>query len=178
MTKAVWLLLGLILCSSCIGETSFNTMGSDDSTAISGYDLVAFHTMKKALRGDPMLAHNFGGARWIFANEENMKLFAANPETYLPAWGGHCAWAVPRNSLSRKLLSGDFQVISGKLFLFSFGNSRRSSARDDFLYGKYPVEMSIRDGNSHWPGLKQKLEEGSLAQATSKNYTRSPFEER
>jgi YHS domain-containing protein len=157
--------------------SAFNTMGADDSTAISGYDPVAFHTANKALRGDPKLSHSYGGAKWVFATEENMMLFKSNPEKYLPAWGGHCAWAVSENLLSRKLLSGDFEVIDGKVYLFSFGNDGKSSARDGFLRSRKLVYDRVRDGNRYWPDLKRKLEDGSIVQATSKNYKKSPFEE-
>ena len=178
MIQVLVVAVGLLLSSMCLAQTSFNTMGSDDSTAISGFDPVAFHTVKKALRGDLKISHSYGGAKWIFASEENRKLFEASPEKYTPAWGGHCAWAVPRNSLSRKLLSGDFEVIEGKLYLFSFGNSRKSAARDDFLYGRYSPSMSIRDGNGHWADLRRRLEDGSLVQESSSDYTRSPYEEK
>jgi YHS domain-containing protein len=158
-------------------RSAFNTMGADDLTAISGYDPVAFHTVKKALRGDPKLSHSHSGAKWVFATEENRKLFEDNPEKYLPAWGGHCAWAVSENLLSHKLLSGDFAMIDGKIYLFSFGNERKSAARDEFLYGRTSPYQRIRDGDGYWPDLKRKLENGSIVQATSKNYKRSPFEE-
>ena len=170
-------LVGLLLSTASIAQTSWNTMGSDDSTAISGYDVVAFHTDKKTLRGDPKISSPHGGAKWVFATEENKKLFESAPEKYLPVWGGHCAWGVSENALSRKLLSGEFEMIDGKLYLFSFGNSRKSSARDDFLYGRYPRDRRIQDGNSYWPELKRKLDDGSLVQATSSNYTKSRFEE-
>lgn len=177
MKRFLLLLLGLLLSSACVAQTSWNTMGSDDSTAISGYDLVAFHTVKKTLRGDPKISHTYAGAKWLFATEENRKLFESDPDKYLPAWGGHCAWGVSENGLSRKLLSGDFEMIDGKLYLFSLGNSRKSSARDDFLYGRWPRDRRIQDGNRYWPELKRKLEDGSLVQATSANYTKSRFEE-
>lgn len=157
--------------------TAVNTMGSDDSTAISGYDPVAFHTVNKALRGDPKFSHSYSGARWVFASEENRGLFENNPEKYLPAWGGHCAWAISENLLSRKLLSGDFEMIGGKVYLFSFGNMRKSDARDGFMSGAPGYKYRVRDGDRYWPEIKRKLEAGSIVQATSKNYKRSPFEE-
>ena len=177
MRRFLLALLGLLLSSACVAQTSWNTMGSDDSTAISGYDVIAFYTVKKTLRGDPNISYTYGGAKWVFATEENKKLFEGSPEKYLPVWGGHCAWAVSENLLSRKLLSGDFEFIDGKLYLFSLGNSRKSSARDDFLYGRWPRDQRVRDGDRYWPDLKRRLEDGSIIQATSKNYTKSRFED-
>jgi hypothetical protein len=177
MVRFLVMMIGLLLSSACMAQTAWNTMGFDDSTAISGYDVVAFHTVKKTVRGDPKISHMYADTKWVFATEENKKLFEANPESYLPAWGGHCAWAVSENLLSRKLLSGDFEFIDGKLYLFSFGNSRKSSARDDFLYGRPGRDQRIRYGNGYWPDLKRKLEDGSIVQATSKNYTKSRFED-
>ena len=60
MTRFIALLLGLLLSSVCIAQhTSINVVGYDDGTAISGYDVVAFHTVKKTIRGDPQFAHNY-----------------------------------------------------------------------------------------------------------------------
>jgi YHS domain-containing protein len=176
MKQFLVLLLGLLLSSACAAQTAWNTVGADDSTAISGYDVVAFYTAKKALRGDPNISHTYGGAKWIFATEENRKIFESDPEKHLPAWGGHCAWGVSENGLSQKLLSGEFEMINGKLYLFSFGNRSKSSAREDFLFGRWPRDRRIQDGNRYWPELKQKLENGSRVQATLKNYTKSRFE--
>ena len=157
-------------------QTASNTTGSGDSTAINGYDVVAFHTQRKALHGDAKISVGYGGAKWLFSSEENKALFESAPEKYLPAWGGQCAWAVSHGGLSRKLLSGDFEVIQGQLYLFSYGNNRKSGARDHFVYGRHPVNILVRDGNRHWPELKRKLEEGSMAQPDLGNYSKSPFE--
>jgi hypothetical protein len=118
-----------------------------------------------------------GGAKWIFESKDNLTSFQGSPDKYLPVWGGQCAWAVSEGGLSRKLLSGDFAMIDDRLYLFSFGRSRKDSARDDFLEGRTPTGLRVRNGKYHWPDLKQSLEDGSRVQPGSANYQRSPFEE-
>ena len=158
-------------------QTFVNTVGSDDKTAISGFDTVAFFTEEKAIRGSPAFEHSYRGAKWRFSNQEHLKLFQVNPEKFMPEWGGQCAWAVSESgSISPKKLSGSFEFIEGKLYLFAFGNRAADSARDSFLYGQWPADMRIRDGNKYWPELKRKLEEGVVVQPNSSNYRRSEFE--
>ena len=123
MNRLIALFLGLLVSSTCAAQTSFNTVGADDGTAISGYDVGAFHTVGEARRGNPQFSHMHGGAKWIFENEENRTTFQSNPDKYLPAWGGQCAWAVFEGGVSKKLLSGDFAMIDDTLYLFSFGRS-------------------------------------------------------
>jgi YHS domain-containing protein len=62
--------------------------------AIQGYDPVAFHTVKKPVKGDPYISAEAIGYKFLFANEENKKLFEKDPEKYIPAFGGYCAFGV------------------------------------------------------------------------------------
>ena len=176
MKRMLGVIVSTFFVMSAYASTSFNTVGSDDATAIAGFDVVAFFTAKKALRGDPKYSVEYGGAKWIFSSEENLTAFKAKPESYLPAWGGHCAWAVSEKTISTKKLSGDFEILSGKLYLFSFGRNAKSDAKDDFLYGRYSRNSRLRDGEQAWPGIKANLESGSLTQPDSASYTKSQFE--
>jgi hypothetical protein len=64
--------------------------------ALSGFDPVAYFTDGKALAGRDDLEMNLAGAIWRFRNEGNRAAFAANPEVYLPAFGGYDPIAVAR----------------------------------------------------------------------------------
>src|SRR6476660_1099247 len=64
--------------------------------ALSGFDPVAYFTDGKALVGRDDLEMNLAGAIWRFRNEGNRAAFAANPEVYLPAFGGYDPIAVAR----------------------------------------------------------------------------------
>jgi YHS domain-containing protein len=174
--KVVSLIIGLLLAFPAFAQTSINVVGSDDKTAISGFDPVAFFTLKKAVVGDAKLTVVHQGAKWQFSTPENMQTFKQEPSKYVPAWGGHCAWAVSENGISAKKLSGGFEIIDGKLYLFSYGNRIKDGARDDFLYGRWSKDMRLRDGEKYWPELSRRLDEGTLAQPNASNYVRSRFE--
>ena len=176
MKKLVLPLIALLVSAACLAAPSINTVGSDDSTAISGYDVVSFFKGKTGVVGEPKYAAEYGGASWRFATEENLKEFQADPDKFVPAWGGHCAWAVSEKTISAKKLSGDFEIINGKLYLFSFGNQSKSGAKDDFLYGKWGKNRRLADGEKAWPDLKSQLEVGTLPQADSKKYRKTSFE--
>lgn len=58
----------------------------------------------------------YQGVAYIFASTENKKIFAANPEKYLPAYGGYCAYGV---SVSHKVISDPlaWKIVNDKLYL-------------------------------------------------------------
>ena len=64
------------------------------SVAIEGYDTVAYFTDGKATKGSEEYSYDWLGASWHFANDEHRKLFAANPISYAPQFGGLCAEGV------------------------------------------------------------------------------------
>lgn len=176
MKRLVTLLLLFFLSTHSFAETFINTTGSDDRTAISGFDTVAYFTEKKASPGKPEFEFNYHGAKWLFSSQENLNLFQKNPEKYMPEWGGQCAWGVSENGLSKKKINSGFELINGKLYLFSFGNTSENSAQDDFMYGRWRASRRIPDGDKNWPELKKKLEDGILIQPNSSNYKKTRFE--
>lgn len=91
-----------------------NTTG--ENVAVKGFDTVAYFTQEKPLAGKAEIAHEWNGAKWYFASEENKELFAANPEKYAPQFGGYCSWAVSHGYTA----DGDpqaWKIVGGKLYL-------------------------------------------------------------
>ena len=89
---------------------------STSLTAVSGYDLVSYQHSKKPLRGNGHYLVEHEGATYLFSNRENQEIFQANPEKYLPAYGGYCAFGV---SVGKKFV-GDpevWRVVDGRLYL-------------------------------------------------------------
>lgn len=64
--------------------------------ALNGFDPVAYFTNAKALMGRGEFEYRFAGATWRFQNEGNRAAFMANPEVYIPVFGGYDPVAVAR----------------------------------------------------------------------------------
>jgi YHS domain-containing protein/peroxiredoxin len=86
--------------------------------AVEGYDLVAYFTQNKAAKGRPELPSTYRGATYQFATDANRRLFAADPEKYLPTYGGWCASAMGAKGTKVEIDPTNFKVKDGRLFLF------------------------------------------------------------
>lgn len=137
----------LMLVSAAVpGELSGQSRESRNlaggGLAIGGYDPVAYFTRGRATQGSAEITAEVDGATYRFASREHRTLFLADPERYLPAYGGWCAWAVGQGYLAD--IDPEAWVISdGRLFLnFSSGINRRFT-RD--------LEGNIREADRRWP---------------------------
>src|SRR5688572_904672 len=91
-------------------------LGSD-KVAISGYDPVGYFATGKPLKGRKELSAMHRGVTYLFASEENRKLFAVSPEKYVPTYGGWCATAMAKGE-KVEIDPTNFKVTNGRLFLF------------------------------------------------------------
>lgn len=90
--------------------------GTFSSTAVDGYDPVAYFVAGKPVKGDKKFKTEWNGAEWHFANAENLASFKADPAKYAPQYGGYCAWAVSQGYTA----SADpdaWKIVDGKLYL-------------------------------------------------------------
>ncbi|MBN1498647.1 MAG: YHS domain-containing protein [Spirochaetes bacterium] len=83
---------------------------------LQGYDAVAFHTEKKALKANPYIAADYEGYNFLFASEENKSVFLQNPQKYLPAFGGYCAYGISLGVYFPVEME-TWEIIEGKLML-------------------------------------------------------------
>src|SRR5687767_13781579 len=67
---------------------------ASDGLAAVGYDVTAYFTQGKPVRGSAKHELMLKGATWRFASEESKARFQADPTAYAPEFGGYCAWAV------------------------------------------------------------------------------------
>jgi hypothetical protein len=116
--------------------------------AIEGFDPVAYFVDARPLVGRPEFEASEAGAVWRFRNEGNRASFVAHPDIYGPQFGGYDPIDVARGVT----YAGNprFWLISGqRLYLFGREESRDSFAADP--------QHFLREANSRWPGLEQKL---------------------
>jgi YHS domain-containing protein len=90
--------------------------GGRSDTAILGYDTVAYFTVGKPVKGRDDLVVEHQGAKWKFSTPANLELFKANPERYLPQYGGYCAYGVSQDNLVG-IEPDKFTILGGKLYL-------------------------------------------------------------
>lgn len=86
------------------------------SLAVGGYDVTAYFTEAKPVKGKKAFKTEYMKAEWHFASQENLDKFTSDPERYVPQYGGYCAWAVSQGSTA----SGDpllWTVHEDKLYL-------------------------------------------------------------
>jgi len=93
--------------------------------AISGHDVVAYFELEQAPVGDKQpeavpgrkdITADYNGATWAFASEENREKFVANPEKYVPAYDGHCAYGVAKGG--KVPANPDlWRIVDGQLYL-------------------------------------------------------------
>lgn len=123
--------------------------------ALQGYDLVAFQTVGKAIKGNPDFTVEYGSYKFLFASEENKIMFEENAEKYLPSYGGYCAYGVSLGILFPVDVS-TWEIIDDRLVLqFSQDVKQKFAEQKD---------ENIRKADDNW----SKMEETLLRQSAIK----------
>lgn len=112
--------------------------------AISGYDPVGFFTDNKPLPGNPDFELRYGGVVWRFTNVGNRAAFAANPDVYMPQYGGYDPLGVARG-IAVAGNPNEWLIADSKLFLFYDGGRRQKFAGDP--------DAVIGAADRRWAGL-------------------------
>ncbi len=127
-------------------DTLVNTAGAS-GIALDGYDPTAFFTEKRPIHGNPAVSASYRGATYLFASKENKALFEANPELYVPQFGGYCAFGVSRGGLAPVDVD-TWQIRDGKLYL-NLNPTILEMFNKDFA-------SCVAKAEKKWPDLVQK----------------------
>ena len=122
-------------------SVAFSTM------SMGGYDLVSYHTGEKPVRGNGNHVVFRDGVTYLFANETNKETFEADPEKYLPGFGGYCAFGT---SVGKKFI-GDpdvWEIVDGRLYL-NLDNKIKGMWIQD-------IPGNLDKANANWPSIKDK----------------------
>lgn len=93
-----------------------------DHVAIQGYDTVAYFTDAMAIQGSNEFEYYWDDAIWRFASAEHRDLFAADPDKYMPQYGGYCAGGMAMG-VSVPANPQNWAIVDGKLYMVSGGAS-------------------------------------------------------
>ena len=98
-------------------NVSTGTTVSGLGVALRGNDAVALATGLEVMAGQAVFTVEHDGVAYYFSSEATMQRFAANPESYLPQYGGFCALGVAKG---KKLDANPrfADIVDGKLYVF------------------------------------------------------------
>jgi len=147
-------LVMVVLAGACLFAAEPPAAGGHDKpelickdvkgVAAGGYDLVAYFTERKAVKGSARFSVKHGGAEYHFASTDHRDRFVANPGGYLPQYGGHCSYAMGKG----KMLTGDpeaWLVYKGKLYL--------TVSREVLALFQTDVVSAINQADAIWKSL-------------------------
>jgi hypothetical protein len=147
MARILLLLVALLAASPALARSPEVYTGLLSSTAVGGYDAVAYFTEGKPVPGRRDITFQWRGATWRFATAANRDLFAAKPEQYAPQFGGYCAWAVSEGYTAK----GDpahWKIVDGKLYLNYDASVQQRWEKD--------IPGHIAKGGRNWPKVLEK----------------------
>jgi len=111
---------------------------------LDGFDPVSFFESETPRNGSPMIRAEHAGATYLFASEKSKSTFLANPDRYVPQYGGFCSYGVSINILLPVDIT-TAQVRNDKLYL---------NVNSDILR-KFNADFkgSVARANTNWPEL-------------------------
>ncbi len=142
------LVLAMLIAPSARADAAaeVNTIGG---IALHGFDPVAYFTQNKAVLGSPHFTATHHGATYQFASKEDQAAFQANPEKYVPQYGGFCAFATSKG-VKADADPHEFAINDGKLYV-----NNNEKAQQLF---KADVAGTIKQADHNWPDVaKQQM---------------------
>jgi len=137
-------MLSFLVLSAAVSYAAERVNTDKSGTAIQGYDTVAYFTDGRPTKGKAEYAHEWQGAKWLFANNRHRELFVSDPNKYAPRYGGHCAGAM---ALGRVWTVDPkaWAIVDDRLYL-----NYQISGRDDFVKNPKPI---IQRADANWKKL-------------------------
>jgi YHS domain-containing protein len=108
----------VMLTTAAYAQTSRQLNLGSGHLALDGYDPVAYFIEHKAVEGKSSITVEHGGAKYRFATTANKNLFVSSPASYMPQYGGWCAYAMGAKAEKVEVDPETFKIVDGKLYLF------------------------------------------------------------
>ena len=123
-------------------NTSTGTTVTNAGVALRGDDVVALATGLKVKPGYAKHTVERDGVAYYFASERTMQQFQANPERYMPQFGGFCAYGVGKKLDAAPRYA---DIVDGKLYVFL----------NEGAFGKYQADKAgtLAKAEANWPAM-------------------------
>ncbi len=148
-----------LLAAWMVGSSGVTAADEKPAPALKGYCPAAYLLLGKAVKGDSARPSTYGGELYYLSSPEAKKAFDADPEKYLPQFGGLDLVALGGPYGNR--FESDpavFEIHEGKVYLFALERSRqvylsgdpsyfienaRKRFHDPQLHGRCPVSYQL-----------------------------------
>lgn len=117
--------------------------------AIEGYSPVSYFTAGKATLGSKEFAVNHNGVTYYLVSDQEKSEFNKNPERYVPAYGGWCAFGMAVED-KFPVDPANFKIVDGRLNLFL--KNKDIDAR--VLWEKGTEKDLIKKAAKHWKKIR------------------------
>lgn len=141
-------ILSLALCGTVliVGYATAGEFFERNGLALDGYDPVAYFTDMKPVQGSLDFHANYQGSTFQFVSAAHRDVFAADPASYAPQYGGYCAYGMAKG-YKAKIDPAAFTVLGDKLYL-NYSEAVRSQWLTD-------VPGYIRKADANWPEVQK-----------------------
>jgi len=119
----VFLLIAGVVSASWLGSAEAGSSASPvfavntkDGFALKGYDPVAYFTVGQPTKGVDQYTYRWHCVTYRFASADNLQRFKADPEKYVPQYGGYCAYAMSLDRIA-DIDPYRWAIMGGKLYL-------------------------------------------------------------
>jgi YHS domain-containing protein len=140
-------ILAIVAMLGFAGSAMAANANNYSTPAVQGYDVVSYFTGKRPVRGNGNFVAVHDGATYQFSSADNQKAFEKNPDKYVPAFGGYCAFGV---SVGKKFI-GDpevWRIVDERLYL-----NLDTGIQSEWLKD---VPGRIKTANTKWLSIKDK----------------------
>jgi YHS domain-containing protein len=110
-------------------ETTHRINVDQSGVILKGYDVVAYFSQNKAVKGNSRHASVYQGAKYCFSSAANKTIFAKNPPKYVPQYGAFCADGLLEGKLERHRPEGLFYSSGKTVFLFLYCRTENVSRK-------------------------------------------------
>ncbi len=141
----VLVLIGTFAVVKKVSPVSWGMWGAYNESsdiALKGHDPVAYFVDGQPTMGEKQYTYQWGDVTWQFASAENMALFAENPSSYAPQFGGFCSFAVSKG-FTADILPEAWHIQDGNLYVFADEN-----VRDEWVAGL--DDGSLKKSTTNW----------------------------
>lgn len=141
------ILAAVVLFVTAVSTQALAMDYTHSTPGLGGYDPVAYFTDGKPVKGNGYHVTVYEGVTYAFASDAHKEAFEANPEKYVPAYGGYCAYGV---AVGKKFVADPevWKIVDGKLYVNLDRDIQRKWETD--------VPGHIQTADANWLRIKDK----------------------